>query len=150
VMMNSIKILVGAAIAVSLTGCAQLQEYARQQQENQRINTCNFNSAYSQGVNDAQANQPMNANYADICLDNQMKVQSSYRRGYLTGLRHRPREIININVPRHSQDINAGPIWNNDDANGKCPNVCSSHQGHWNGQWVTTQIAQQSVCRCEF
>ena len=147
--MRNIKILAAMIGIISLTGCAQLQEYARQQQENQRINTCNFNSAFTQGVNDAQSNQPMNGGYADICQDNRAQVQSSYRRGYLTGLRHRPREIININSSERIQDIEAGPIWNNADANGKCPNVCNSHHSHWNGQWNTTAMGQQSVCQCE-
>ena len=41
-------------------------------------------------------------------------------------------------------DVNAGPIWNNDDANNKCPHVCSGLQ--WNGQWSTTQQGVMSVC----
>jgi Mannan-binding protein len=41
-------------------------------------------------------------------------------------------------------DVNAGPIWNNDDANAKCPHVCSGLQ--WNGQCRTTQQGVMSVC----
>ncbi|TKD01354.1 mannan-binding lectin [Polyangium fumosum] len=41
-------------------------------------------------------------------------------------------------------DVNAGPIWNNADAQNKCPAVCSGLQ--WNGQWTTTVPNQMSVC----
>jgi hypothetical protein len=41
-------------------------------------------------------------------------------------------------------DINAGPIWSNDDAQQKCPRVCSGLR--WNGQWTTTQWGQMSEC----
>ena len=41
-------------------------------------------------------------------------------------------------------DINAGPIWNNADAQTKCPSVCSSLK--WNGQWKTTEVGVMSVC----
>jgi len=41
-------------------------------------------------------------------------------------------------------DVPAGPIWSNDDAKAKCPNVCSGLQ--WNHQWKTTQPNVMSVC----
>lgn len=41
-------------------------------------------------------------------------------------------------------DINAGPIWNNNDAQGKCPSVCSGLR--WNGQWSTAQQGVMSIC----
>ena len=44
----------------------------------------------------------------------------------------------------YAVEVNAGPIWNNDDANGKCPRVCSGLQ--WDGQWNTTQWGVMSVC----
>jgi hypothetical protein len=44
-------------------------------------------------------------------------------------------------------DVEAGPIWSNDDAQDKCPQVCSSHGG-WNGQWTTTEPGTMSVCGC--
>ncbi len=43
--------------------------------------------------------------------------------------------------------INAGPIWNNDDAKGKCPDVCGRNQLNWTGDWRTTG-ANQSECDC--
>jgi Mannan-binding protein len=50
---------------------------------------------------------------------------------------------------RADQDVNAGPIWNNADAQGKCPAVCGSVHSEWNGQWRTTQTGVQSVCGCK-
>lgn len=41
-------------------------------------------------------------------------------------------------------DIEAGPIWDNSDAQAKCPSVCSGLQ--WNNQWVTTVPGEMSVC----
>lgn len=48
----------------------------------------------------------------------------------------------------HAVDINAGPIWNNGDAQQKCPNVCKSQNMNWNGNWTTTIPGQMSVCGC--
>jgi len=45
-------------------------------------------------------------------------------------------------------DTKAGPIWNNDDAKEKCPQVCQSVQSAWNGQWRTTNPGSESVCGC--
>ncbi|MDD5232209.1 MAG: mannan-binding lectin [Syntrophales bacterium] len=44
-------------------------------------------------------------------------------------------------------DKNAGPIWNQIDANKKCPGVCKWYGG-WNGNWLTTTPGQMSVCGC--
>lgn len=44
------------------------------------------------------------------------------------------------------QDVNAGPIWDNADANLKCPVVAEAVNGTWNGQWVTTVANEMSVC----
>lgn len=41
-------------------------------------------------------------------------------------------------------DVDAGPIWNNADAQQKCPAVCGGLR--WNGQWTTTVPGQMSVC----
>ncbi len=45
-------------------------------------------------------------------------------------------------------DIDAGPVWSDADAKGKCPAVCSSHQRTWNGNWRTTVAGQMSTCSC--
>jgi hypothetical protein len=44
--------------------------------------------------------------------------------------------------------VNAGPIWNQNDANTKCPATCQNGYGPWNGQWWTTVPNQMSVCQC--
>ncbi|WP_437714289.1 mannan-binding lectin [Sorangium sp. So ce448] len=43
-------------------------------------------------------------------------------------------------------DVNAGPIWNNDDAQTKCPSQL--RRVTWNGQWRTTEPGRMSVCGC--
>lgn len=45
-------------------------------------------------------------------------------------------------------DVPAGPIWDNADAQAKCPSVCSAQE--WNGQWATTQWGVMSVCGTTF
>jgi hypothetical protein len=40
----------------------------------------------------------------------------------------------------------AGPIWNQADAERKCPEVAKSNGGVWNGQWRTTVPGRVSVC----
>jgi hypothetical protein len=44
--------------------------------------------------------------------------------------------------------VEAGPIWNNADSNGKCPSACSSVGRTWDGNWWTTIPGQMSVCEC--
>jgi hypothetical protein len=48
-----------------------------------------------------------------------------------------------------AEDIDAGPIWSNIDAQTKCPGVCASAGGSWNGNWVTVAPGQSSVCKCD-
>lgn len=43
-------------------------------------------------------------------------------------------------------NLEAGPIWNNDDAKRKCPEACGGYT--WNGQWRTTVNGAMSVCGC--
>lgn len=58
--------------------------------------------------------------------------------------------FLGFGVPKVSncQDVNAGPIWSNPDAQGKCPTVCADVGRTWNGQWKTTQPGVMSVCGC--
>ncbi len=53
---------------------------------------------------------------------------------------------------RHGRtaDIQAGPIWNQADAEQKCPSLCQNNRGQWTGQWNTTVWGQMSVCQCRF
>ena len=47
-------------------------------------------------------------------------------------------------------EIQAGPIWNNMDAQGKCPRVCQqNNSSRWNGQWHTIPGTATSVCDCD-
>lgn len=45
-------------------------------------------------------------------------------------------------------NVDAGPIWNQQDANQKCPKTCGNGYGPWNGQWWTTVPNKMSVCQC--
>tara|TARA_R110000772_G_scaffold49100_1_gene112210 strand:+ start:3119 stop:3970 length:852 start_codon:yes stop_codon:yes gene_type:complete len=56
-------------------------------------------------------------------------------------------------APRPStnkRNVNAGPIWNQQDAETKCPAVAASQSGKWTGQWRTTVQGKMSVCEIEF
>lgn len=44
-------------------------------------------------------------------------------------------------------NFDAGPIWDNNDAHRKCPNVCSRNDRVWNGDWRTVGF-NKSVCAC--
>lgn len=46
------------------------------------------------------------------------------------------------------KDVNAGPLWNQQNAQATCPNVCAKQSLTWNGQWKTTQTGVMSVCGC--
>jgi mannan-binding protein len=49
----------------------------------------------------------------------------------------------------HARDVSAGPIWNDIDAKGKCPNVCQQNgAARWSGQWHTLPGTATSVCDC--
>ncbi len=43
--------------------------------------------------------------------------------------------------------VNAGPIWDNDDARVKCPLVCPPRV--WHGHWYTDIPDRMSVCHCD-
>lgn len=43
-------------------------------------------------------------------------------------------------------NIEAGPIWSQDDALVKCPVVAAATRGAWTGQWRTTEWGKMSVC----
>lgn len=45
-----------------------------------------------------------------------------------------------------ADQVQAGPIWNQTDAQQKCPAVCGPRG--WTGQWRTTQPGVMSVCDC--
>lgn len=49
-------------------------------------------------------------------------------------------------APVRTQSVEAGPIWNQSDANLKCPVAAIAVRGRWTGQWATTVQGQMSVC----
>lgn len=48
--------------------------------------------------------------------------------------------------PQRTRLVNAGPIWNQGDAQMKCPVVAYAVNGRWTGGWRTTQEGRMSVC----
>jgi len=44
------------------------------------------------------------------------------------------------------ESVEAGPIWNQSDAEKKCPQVAQENGGVWTGQWRTTVPGRMSVC----
>ena len=57
--------------------------------------------------------------------------------------------VVSAPVQAASYNVEAGPIWNNADAQSKCPSVCGGLGANWNGQWHTTRQGEMSVCSCE-
>ena len=57
-------------------------------------------------------------------------------------------DTIALPVQGATWDIKAGPIFNQQDAEKKCPGVCSKNQAQWNNQWTTIVEGVQSVCGC--
>lgn len=55
------------------------------------------------------------------------------------------------NPPTNNQsgtrDVEAGPIWNQADAERKCPALATRHGLRWTGHWHTTVPGQMSVCQ---
>lgn len=58
--------------------------------------------------------------------------------------------LLSSIVAQTTQEIEAGPIFSNDDANNKCPVIAQQNNGTWTGQWRTTVSGQMSVCEIEF
>ena len=44
------------------------------------------------------------------------------------------------------KSVEVGPIWNQMDAERKCPEAARKAGGTWNGQWRTTRPGQMSEC----
>ena len=56
-----------------------------------------------------------------------------------------------------SIDVEAGPIWSNDHAQARCPQVLAAwleahpgKQAEWTGHWTTTVECEMSVCNLRF
>lgn len=54
-------------------------------------------------------------------------------------------EMADMPPPR-LRNVEAGPVWDQADANTKCPVVAAALHGRWTGQWSTTRQGQMSVC----
>ena len=82
-------------------------------------------------------------------------------------LSHMFGRIQQVGDSSFTMDVNAGPIWDDNDAPNKCKNACATvaeniksnikingvafkHSAtvQWNGQWTTTQEGVMSVCGC--
>jgi rubredoxin len=49
--------------------------------------------------------------------------------------------------PARADWQSAGPIWNDMDAQRKCPNTCG--RDGWDGNWKTVEMGRNSVCFCK-
>jgi rubredoxin len=61
--------------------------------------------------------------------------------------------VCEIRVPSNNrpvENVEAGPIWNQTDAQSKCPQVAATNGGVWTGQWSTTVPGSMSVCQVRF
>lgn len=65
--------------------------------------------------------------------------------------------VVEVELPvyqdgtdEYTMDVPAGPLWNNDEAKAKCPHICASYGGTWNGQWRTVVWGKLSVAGCTF
>ncbi|ANV85425.1 hypothetical protein AWQ21_14330 [Picosynechococcus sp. PCC 7003] len=61
--------------------------------------------------------------------------------------------IFSLSLPASANTtraVEAGPIWNQNDANVKCPRLAQEEGGTWTGQWWTTISGVMSVCQLEF
>ena len=89
---NTLTLLKAAGIsvlAICLCSCAAIQK-----------SSCNTDTAYSQGVNDARGNRDMQTNYAYFCPASQSQINAAYGRGYKTVLKHQ----INKGYGPHRDD----------------------------------------------
>jgi mRNA-degrading endonuclease RelE of RelBE toxin-antitoxin system len=47
-----------------------------------------------------------------------------------------------------AKEVNAGPLYDQADANARCPRVCRSVNCKWTGHWRTTVTNAASLCSC--
>lgn len=57
-------------------------------------------------------------------------------------------ELYEATTCRPPEPVEAGPLWNNNEAQQVCPDVCRDADGKFTGQWRTTIPGQMSVCDC--
>lgn len=72
----------------------------------------------------------------------------------ITGARHAGTPVFVAPPPQpraqRTRNVNAGPIWSQQDAQAKCPVVAYAVSGRWTGQWSTVRQGQMSVCEIAF
>lgn len=56
--------------------------------------------------------------------------------------------LVGFSGKAFAVEVQAGPIWNNDDARERCPRICEERGWRWTGHWRTTQRYRMSVCSC--
>lgn len=56
--------------------------------------------------------------------------------------------LLGLATQQSCQDLPAGPLLNQQQAETTCPNICSTTEDEWNGQWTTTVYGKMSVCGC--
>lgn len=88
----------------------------------------------------------LNSQFVSNCFGCHHYEVTSRNTGPSASLSHIFDDII-AGVCTSPTDVEAGPIWNNSDAQTKCPATCAS-KGGWNGQWTTTIPGEMSVCGC--
>lgn len=65
-------------------------------------------------------------------------------------------EVVDLPPSRQARSrgrvrqVEVGPIWNQEDADVKCPRAAAQEGGRWTGHWRTTQPAVMSVCDIEY
>ncbi|MEI6430437.1 MAG: mannan-binding lectin [Pseudanabaena sp. ELA607] len=55
--------------------------------------------------------------------------------------------LLGFSSKAFAVDIQAGPIWNNTDAQDKCPVAVQPYGVSWNGHWTTIVEGKMSVCK---
>jgi thiamine pyridinylase len=68
-------------------------------------------------------------------------------RQWLTAMKNTIRGDVRSGYPCGCDYQSSDPIWNNADAQTKCPTTCQAYGG-WNGQWTNAPPAPGSVCGC--
>lgn len=74
-------------LCFSLVGCVSLKEA--------RKKSCNYESAYAIGVNDAQEGRPMKSDISEVCDEpDKEAVSRGYREGYSSVLKQKKQKQI--------------------------------------------------------
>lgn len=53
-----------------------------------------------------------------------------------------------VKIPKKAVEV--GPIWNQQDAQRKCPAIAGAERAKWTGQWWTTVQGRMSVCELDY